>query len=89
MAAPWTRDGTVRTYVVTAAPEVSGRIVALAVRDNQYVHKGQVLLDIDPINYEIAVRLASSAVKQAEANMENVEREAERRKELPNLAVSV
>ncbi len=27
MGAPWTRDGTVRAYVVTVAPEVAGRIV--------------------------------------------------------------
>src|SRR3954468_21429973 len=27
MGAPWTRDGTVRAYVVTMAPEVAGRIV--------------------------------------------------------------
>jgi multidrug resistance efflux pump len=27
MGAPWTRDGTVRAYVVTMAPQVAGRIV--------------------------------------------------------------
>ena len=31
MGAPWTRDGTVRAYVVTMAPEVSGHIVELPV----------------------------------------------------------
>jgi len=30
MGAPWTRDGTVRAYVVTMAPEVAGRIVERA-----------------------------------------------------------
>jgi Biotin-lipoyl like len=40
IGAPWTRDGTVRTYVVTMAPEVAGRIVQLPVIDNQFVHKG-------------------------------------------------
>jgi RND family efflux transporter MFP subunit len=87
--APWTRDGTVRTYVVTMAPEVAGRIVALPVVDNQYVHQGQVLLVIDPTNYEIAVRLDQAAVQQAEANMQNAERESQRRQELPTLAVTV
>ena len=29
MGAPWTRDGAVRAYVVTMAPEVAGRIVEL------------------------------------------------------------
>jgi multidrug resistance efflux pump len=48
MAAPWTRDGTVRAYVVTMAPEVSGRIVELPVTDNQFVHKGDLLMVIDP-----------------------------------------
>jgi multidrug resistance efflux pump len=34
MGAPWTRDGTVRVYVVTMAPEVAGRIVEFPVADN-------------------------------------------------------
>ena len=34
MEAPWTRDGTVRAYVVTMAPEVARRIVELPVKDN-------------------------------------------------------
>jgi multidrug resistance efflux pump len=29
MGAPWTRDGTVRAYIVTMAPEVAGRIVTI------------------------------------------------------------
>jgi multidrug resistance efflux pump len=40
MGAPWTRDGTVRAYVVTMAPQVAGQIVELPVADNQFVHKG-------------------------------------------------
>jgi biotin/lipoyl-binding protein len=42
MGAPWTRDATVRAYVVTMAPEVAGRIVSLPVVDNQYVRKGDL-----------------------------------------------
>jgi multidrug resistance efflux pump len=56
MTAPWTRDGTVRVYVVTMAPEVAGRIVELPVADNQFVHKGDLLMVVDPTNYAIAVR---------------------------------
>src|SRR6201999_289292 len=48
MGSPWTRDGTGRAYVVTMAPEVAGRIVNLAVADNEFVHKGDVLFEIDP-----------------------------------------
>jgi len=79
MGAPWTRDGTVRSYVVTMAPEVAGRIVELPVADNQFVHKGDLLMRIDPTNYKIAVSLAEGAVRQAQANAQNVERQAQRR----------
>src|SRR5215470_10517630 len=54
MGTPWTRDATVRADVVMMAPEVEGRIVELHVADNQYVHKGDVLMVIDPTNYSIA-----------------------------------
>jgi RND family efflux transporter MFP subunit len=87
--APWTRDGTVRAYVVTMAPEVSGRIVGLPVADNQFVRKDDPLMVIDPTNYAISVRLGEAAVRQAQANMNNAVREAKRREALPDLAVSV
>ncbi|HVH83662.1 MAG TPA: biotin/lipoyl-binding protein, partial [Steroidobacteraceae bacterium] len=88
MGSPWTRDGTVRVYVVTMAPEVAGRIVELPVHDNQFVHKGDLLMVIDPINYRIAVDLADAAVKQADANAQNAAIQAERRARLTTLAVS-
>jgi multidrug resistance efflux pump len=72
MAAPWTRDGTVRAYIVTMAPEVQGRIVELPVIDNQLVHKGDLLILIDPTNYKIAVRQAEAALSQAQANADNI-----------------
>ena len=89
MGAPWTRDGTVRAYVVTMAPEVAGRIVNLPVVDNQFVHKSDLLVQIDPTDYKIAVSLAEAAVSQAQASNENVQREAQRRQQLTTLAVTV
>ncbi|MGA7863529.1 MAG: HlyD family secretion protein [Stellaceae bacterium] len=88
MGAPWTRDGTVRAYAVTKATEVSGYIVELPVADNQFVHKGDLLLVIDPTNYKIAVSLAEAAVQQAQVTAQNAEREAKRRLELTSLAVT-
>ncbi len=73
MDTPWTRDGTVRAYVVSVAPEVSGRIVKLPITDNQFVHKGDLLMVIDPTNYQIAVDMAKAAVEQAQANIQNVD----------------
>jgi multidrug resistance efflux pump len=89
MGAPWTRDGTVRAYVVTMAPEVAGRIVGLPVADNQLVHKGDLLMLIDPRDYRIAVSRAEAAVNQAEANARNAEIESQRRQKLSNVAVTV
>jgi multidrug resistance efflux pump len=73
MGAPWTRDATVRAYVVTMAPEVAGRIVELHVVDNQYVRKNDLLIVIDPTNYTIAVSQAAAAVQQAQASVQNVD----------------
>jgi multidrug resistance efflux pump len=89
MTAPWTRDGTVRAYVVTIAPEVSGRIVSRPVTDNQFVHNGDPLLVIDPTDYAIAVRLNEAAVQRAQATMQNAEQEAKRRLTLSRGAVSI
>jgi multidrug resistance efflux pump len=88
MGAPWTRDATVRAYVVTMAPEVAGRIVNLPVVDNQSVHKGDLLVQIDPTDYKIAVSLAQAAVDQAQVNAQNVQRESQRRQQLSQLAVT-
>jgi multidrug resistance efflux pump len=73
MEAPWTRNATVRAYIVTMAPEVSGRIVELHVVDNKYVHKGDLLLVIDPTNFRIAISQAEAAVQQAQANVQNID----------------
>ena len=71
MGAPWTRDGTVRVYVVKMAPEVVGQIVELPIANNQFVHKGDLLMVIDPRDYVIAVRQSEAAVQQAKADRDN------------------
>jgi multidrug resistance efflux pump len=73
MGAPWTRDATVRAYVVTMAPEVAGRVTELHVVDNQYIRKNDLLMVIDPTNYTIAVSQAEAAVQQAHASIQNAD----------------
>ena len=73
MGAPWTRDGTVRAYVVTMAPEVAGRIVDLPIVENKYVHTADLLMVIDPTNYTIAVSQAEAEVQQAEASVQIID----------------
>ena len=90
MGAPWTRDGSVRAYVVTLAPEVAGQIVEFPVKDNQFVRKGDRLMLIDPRDFTIAVSHSEAAVKQAKATLENTEIEARRRQKLvKDVSISV
>src|SRR5258706_748006 len=79
MGSPWTRDGTVRAYVVTMAPEVAGRIVKLPIADNQFVHKGDVLFEIDPADYRIALEQAQAQAQRDGAALDYA-RENENRK---------
>jgi multidrug resistance efflux pump len=62
---PWTRDGQVRAYVVAIAPRVAGNVVAVHVVDNQFVKKGDPLLEIDPSQYTLAVQAAQQQLEQA------------------------
>jgi multidrug resistance efflux pump len=52
---------------------VAGRITELPVDDNKYVHKGDLLMVIDPTNYRIAVNQADAAIQQAQASVQNVD----------------
>ena len=61
---PWTRNGQVRANVIKVAPRVSGPIVHVAVSDNQFVRKGDLLFQIDPITYEVALAQAEASLKR-------------------------
>jgi RND family efflux transporter MFP subunit len=89
MGTPWTRDGAVRAYVVKVAPQVAGEIVSLPITDNQFVHKGDLLMLIDPRNYSIAVRQAQASVEQAQAVADNARAEMIRREKLNDLSVTM
>ncbi|MCQ8240167.1 HlyD family secretion protein [Rhizosaccharibacter radicis] len=85
---PWTRDGRVRVYTVQVAPEVSGTVVGLPVADNQFVHKGDLLFQIDPGTFRNALTQAEGALAEAKARAAYLTADARRRAELPDIAVS-
>ncbi|SJL83507.1 HlyD family secretion protein [Vibrio palustris] len=60
---PWTRDGRVRADIITIAPDVSGWVTHLNVKDNQEVKKGDVILTIDD-------KRAKAALAELEAQVE-------------------
>ena len=66
---PRTDDAYLQAYIVHMAPDVSGRIVELDVRDNQKVQKGQVLFRIDPDPYKLRVDQARATVRGLEATL--------------------
>lgn len=64
---PWTRDGRVRAEVMQIAPDVQGLVTKVYFGNDQMVHKGDVLFEIDRPRYEIALQQAETAVSKAEA----------------------
>ena len=63
---PRTDDASVRANFIAIAPEVGGRLVQLPVKDNAFVKKGDLLFEIDPRDYQ-------SALKQAMSDQNNLE----------------
>ncbi|MFP3616399.1 biotin/lipoyl-binding protein, partial [Paraburkholderia sp. SIMBA_050] len=82
---PWTRDGRVRAEIVNVAPDVSGAIVELPVHDNQLVKKGDLIMQIDPSHYQIAVEQAQAAVAARRAELQMRRDDAARRADLDAL----
>jgi RND family efflux transporter MFP subunit len=88
MWSPWTRDAHVQADVVTVAPDVAGFVTDLRVKDNQFVHKGDVLMVIDQARYTRALATADANVAAQKANMDNLEQQWTRRKKLTELSIS-
>lgn len=88
MDEPWTRDGRVRADVVNIAPDVSGAVVELPVHDNELVHKGDLLMQIDPSHYQIAVEQAQAAVAARKAELTMKLDDAKRRADMDSEVVS-
>jgi RND family efflux transporter MFP subunit len=88
MDQPWTRDARVRADVINVAPDVSGAVVTMPVADNQLVHKGDLLMEIDPSHYKIAVEQAEATVAARQADLRMRRDDAARRADLDNEVVS-
>lgn len=67
---PRTDDATVRANVVGIAPRVRGQIIKLNVRDNQEVQDGQVLFEIDPEDYKLALEKANADLATLDQQIE-------------------
>lgn len=88
MNTPWTRDGRVRADIINVAADVPGYVVDVPVRDNQLVKKGDLLMQIDPEHYEVAVKQAQALVASRKATWEMRKVNAHRRADMDNLVIS-
>ena len=69
-ARPRTHDGFLFADTAGLAPEVSGRIVKLAVRENQSVRKDDALVEIDPEPFELRLHQARAQVETLRGQIE-------------------
>lgn len=74
---PWTRDGQVRAEVIQITPRVSGPIVSLAVKDNQFVKAGDLLFEIDPRTYEVSLDQARAQYDKSGDNYLSLEKQVD------------
>lgn len=86
---PWTRDGRVHADIIEIAPDVSGAVAQVRVKDNQAVKKGDVLFTIDPERYRFMLSQAEANVQGREQELEQRRRELERRTRLSTAAITV
>ena len=87
---PWTRDARVRANVVTVAPDVSGYVDDIRVRNDQFVHKGDLLFIIDRDRYRLALADAEAALAVKHAQDLMLREQYERRSKLtPGYSITV
>jgi len=89
MEEPWTRDGRIRAEVVGIAPDVSGLVSEVLVRDNQAVRRGEMLFRIDRDRFALALQQAEAALSSRHASLLQAQREQQRYTRLDQTAVSI
>lgn len=85
---PWTRDGRIRAEINQVTAEVSGKIDNLLIIDNQEVKKGDLLLIIDPTDYEIKVRQSELELNELVIQHNFAKNQLARRTKLNQVAIS-
>ena len=65
-----TDDAQVDGHINSISARISGHVIKLNVLDNQYVHAGDVLVEIDPADYQVAYERAKADFADAQAAAE-------------------
>lgn len=85
---PWTRDAKFTADVVAISPDVTGLITTVAVQDNQFVKKGDLLFQIDRPRFNQSLAEAMADVAYYQTVVSEKRREADRRNRLSGVALS-
>jgi membrane fusion protein (multidrug efflux system) len=67
-----TDDAQADVHIYPVSARVAGYVIKVNVGDNQWVHAGDVLVEIDPRDYEVAVAQAQANLASAEATAESL-----------------
>ena len=67
-----TDDAFIAGHIVSIAPRVAGQVAAVHVRDNQFVHANDLLVEIDPADFAITVAQKQAAAVAQEANLRTI-----------------
>ena len=67
---PETDNAYVQADVVRVAPRVGGPVVDLPVHDNQWVQRGDLLIQIDPTDYQVQLEEAQGQLAATEAQID-------------------
>jgi membrane fusion protein, multidrug efflux system len=68
-----TDDAFVDVHTVSMAPKVAGRVAVVRVDDNQLVKKGDVLVEIDPRDFQVALAQAKANLAKDKATQVQAE----------------
>ncbi len=68
-----TDDAFVEGHIVSIAPRVEGPVLKLLIDDNQLVKKGDLLLEIDPKDYDVKLQQAKAKLEEAKASLVRTE----------------
>ncbi|MGH8297214.1 MAG: HlyD family secretion protein, partial [Steroidobacteraceae bacterium] len=64
-----TDDAFLEAHIVYVSPQVAGQVTRVLVDNNQLVHAGQPLAEIDPAAYHLALQQALAAEQQAQTTL--------------------
>ena len=73
-----TDDAYVEGRIHSVAPKIAGTVSAVHVNDNRIVKPGDILIEIDPVDYELKVREAQASLNIRKASFEQAGRDKDR-----------